>query len=278
MSRPRYPSDSARRQRPHVKVHLSWMTHPKYAEAWRDPEIRGIIVGLWQLAAQAHASSTGGWVTLTPGLIAALTGRERAGAGLARLRCAARAMSYTVRCEAGTVSVLVRNFAKKQGFTPQTPAESPQHSAPSEEPKNRRTKEPKNQREREPASPAASAPERWAQMFSQESPQPPQGAVAWVASVLPVIEGEADAAFPREPPTPQARTGKVRALLWRYWRHEQANGWKRPEGRVNGNRRPTVIEETKRELERRRAERARLARGSVPALVAGVATDGRGHD
>ena len=126
--RPRYESDEARlKTRPHVKVHLSARNHPRYAEAFSDPETRGVIVGLWLLAGQAHAGRTDDVVTLTWSDLGWLTGRAQRAAALRVLReCCAR-MGYVMSAHgareerAGSahgarVSVHIRNFARKQGF------------------------------------------------------------------------------------------------------------------------------------------------------------------
>lgn len=117
MARPAYPSDEARRKtRPHVRVHLSITNHPRYASTLSDPETRGVIIGLWVVAARAHASKTNDEITLHRGDVGWITGRDGLRAGLARLRRACDAMSYPMRTEGGVAIVKIRNFARKQGF------------------------------------------------------------------------------------------------------------------------------------------------------------------
>lgn len=66
MSRKKYPSDEARkRQKPHVKVHLSIANHPTYGHVFADPLLRGVILGIWVIAARAHVSATNDELTLT---------------------------------------------------------------------------------------------------------------------------------------------------------------------------------------------------------------------
>ena len=143
MARKRYPSDDQRRkQRPHAKVHLSIRSHPRYGEAFEDPEIRGIIVGLWVLAVHYHAAQTDDVVSLSHGDVAWLTDREQRRAGLARLRRACDAMGYVVRDHGKRVEVEVRNLAQKQGFNSATPHGATRTPDPSEEPKNQGTEEP----------------------------------------------------------------------------------------------------------------------------------------
>lgn len=73
------------------------------------------------------------------------------GAKLLRRACEATAYTLRTSCEAHATCqrntcerpakwvIEVRNFSRKQGFTPQSPAETPHDSAPSKEPKNQRT-------------------------------------------------------------------------------------------------------------------------------------------
>jgi hypothetical protein len=313
MARPKYPSDEARKQRPHVKVHLSCRSHPRYGEVFEDPEARGIVCGLWLLAVQYHAAQTGDEVALGLGDLVWLTGRAQRAHALGALRAVCERMEYAVRDEGKRVLVRVRNLQRKQGFTPRATAEPPQPDYASEEPKNQGTEEPTL---RGPAPPAARSrgsasktpvepseprapeaasgamrtdPAAWARMFESAPDPPPEGVESWIASVLPVIEGEADAAFASGPPSAKAWNGKVRALLWRYWRHRSRDA--PGAARSNGFRRTgiDVVEDTRLELERRRRETAaRIARegrggpppagGGIPAMVPRLAAHGRGDD
>jgi hypothetical protein len=154
MARQRFPSDEARkRQKPHVKVHLSIANHPTYGHVFADPTLRGIVVGIWLIAARAHISATNDELTLTPADVLWITGKDRMVDGAKLLRRACEATAYTLRiscdrhatCQRSTCErpakwvIHVRNFSRKQGFTPQTPAETPRESALSEEPKNQGT-------------------------------------------------------------------------------------------------------------------------------------------
>lgn len=154
MPRPKYPSDDARRrQRPHVKVHLSIANHPTYGAVFADPVLRGVVVGIWVIAARAHVSATNDELTMTPADVLWITGKDRMvdGAKLLRRACEAAAYCLRISCDRHATCVRstcqrparwvvhVRNFARKQGFTPQTPAETPRSSAASEEPKNQGT-------------------------------------------------------------------------------------------------------------------------------------------
>jgi hypothetical protein len=143
MPRDRYPSDDRRlRQRPHVKVHLSWPTHPRYGRAYADRDIRAIVLGVWMLAARAHASATGDRVTLGPDQIAETCACRRPDVALTWLRRACHVMGWSLEYDGHVAVIEVRNFARKQGFDSARRGVTPRNSAPSEEPKNRRTEEP----------------------------------------------------------------------------------------------------------------------------------------
>lgn len=140
--------------------------------------------------------------------------------------------------------VIVHNYAKYQKLgrrslsrtsdPPHVPTSPRNYSLPSEE---------------SAATPRTrSDPNAWARMFVREPNPPPGGVPAWVAEQLPTIEGEADASFPASDPTPRAWRGKVRSLLWRYWRNGQANGWAWPLPR-GPTARSTKAERLKRNAE-----------------------------
>lgn len=162
MARGRFPSDEARLKiGAHVKVFLAVSSHPRYGQAWSDPETRGIIIGLWLQAGAAFAAKSGDVLFLPSSHVTWITGREKLRAGLIVLARACRAFDYPIlfhlRGErqrgwrealaelqrissevaaepqpvpsgAVAASVHVRNFAIKQGFasarrgvTPRTP-------------------------------------------------------------------------------------------------------------------------------------------------------------
>ena len=207
MARPRYPSDDRRRQRPHVKVHLSWPTHPHYAHAYADLQTRAIVVGIWLEAARAHAARTSDRVTLTGGLACSVTGASRLRDARVRLASACLAMGYELawsergdRVRAASATITLRNFAKKQGFTPRTPrgvnAELRVAPSASEEPKNRGvgvgtptpTEEPSTG-ERTPRKPR-SAPVRRTTAPEVLPPVDQARVLAWAADVLPRVRPE----------------------------------------------------------------------------------------
>src|SRR5688572_7126252 len=98
VSRPRYPSDDARkRQKPHVKVHLSIANHPSYGHVFADPLLRGAIIGIWVIAARAHISATNDELTLTPADILWITGKDRMVDGAKLLRRCCEAVAYPTR-------------------------------------------------------------------------------------------------------------------------------------------------------------------------------------
>jgi hypothetical protein len=156
-----YPSDEARKkQRPHVKVHLSCRSHPRYGKVFEDPEQRGMAWGLWLLAVQYHAAQTGDEVALGHGDITWLTGRSRWATALVALRQLCDSMAYPMRCEGRRVYVEIRNLQRKQGFDSASRGASTRSSAPSEEQKNRRTdsEEPTPKKRREESASGAPAP------------------------------------------------------------------------------------------------------------------------
>jgi len=183
MARPRYPSDEKRaRQRPHVKVHLSWMTHPHYAAAFADYEVRAIVLGVWMIAAQAHASATDDLVTLNPGLICSVTGRQQLRSALPALCRACASMQWTITRHIAGVTIHVRNFSKKQGFTPQL--RSGVRVAPHDSASLRRTEEPSTE---EPSQRREEKSERPAAEPAGTHPDPPPGPIAEVEPWRPLL-------------------------------------------------------------------------------------------
>jgi len=120
MPRPRFPSDEKRRKtRPHVKIHLTCRSHPRYGEVFDDPESRGIAWGLWFLAVQYFAPNDGGKVTLGRGDLAWLTGRTQWQSALNSLRTLCERLEYPVSVEGQRVTITIRNLRRKQYFTQQ---------------------------------------------------------------------------------------------------------------------------------------------------------------
>jgi hypothetical protein len=121
MPRPSYPSDEARRKnKPAIRVHLSIANHPRYGSVFDDPEVRGMLVGLWVIAARAHVSKTGDVVSLSRGDIAWITGRAQHVHATRALNALCARMSYTMNARGERVEIHIRNFTRKQGFTPPT--------------------------------------------------------------------------------------------------------------------------------------------------------------
>jgi hypothetical protein len=117
--RPTYPSDEARRKvKPHVRIHHSVANHPKTAAIWADPTKRGMLVELWRLASVYGAVHTGGWLTLKPADLHAVTGSPRLAYGRKRLLTVGQPLEYSLRLCGQLTMVLVRNFAEKQNLTP----------------------------------------------------------------------------------------------------------------------------------------------------------------
>ena len=187
MPRPRYPSDDRRRrQRPHIKVHLSIVNHPTYGQVFGDPLMRGIVGGIWLVGARAHISATKDQLTLSRADALWITGTERMVDAIKVLTRVCKAMNYEFRRTCDVHSncpgkaaeksprvvgedpstdpfahrspthrrfpvacqrparwvVYVRNFSRKQGFTPRSATDSgviaeDSATSDSEEPKNR---------------------------------------------------------------------------------------------------------------------------------------------
>ncbi len=115
--RPEYPSDEARRKnKPAVRVHHSLRNHPRYASIAADPRSRGMLIGLWMIASERHASKTADTVTLNHGDVIWITGTDKVGPGVQALLQLCYRMGYEVARGGGTVAVTIRNFARKQGF------------------------------------------------------------------------------------------------------------------------------------------------------------------
>lgn len=106
--------------KPHAKVHCSIRNHPRFAGVFADPRLRGIIVGVFVIAAERHASKTGDVVSLTSGDLLWITGAPNAGSGSLALSRAVAAMGWRAHREqtaGGTVwHIELRNFSRKQGF------------------------------------------------------------------------------------------------------------------------------------------------------------------
>lgn len=159
MARRQYPSDLARlRVRPHVKVHLTTRSHHRTAEAWADPEMRGMIVGLWQLAAEAFAGKTGDTVTLNRSDIAWISGRHRRDVALTSLQRLANVMGYSLRLRGDVAEITIRNFAKKQGFDSATSVATPRTTPTSDSDSDSDSEEEKKESARGLAPPPPAAP------------------------------------------------------------------------------------------------------------------------
>lgn len=160
----RYPSDAKRATRPSVRIHHSIIGHPRFAGAFADPEMRGMWVGLLVIASQRHASKTGDTVTLNSGDLTWLSGRAHRASAVRALRALCARFEYALEERDGIYRVQIRNFARKQGFTPQphagprgapTPSESDSESESESEVKN-----PPNPPRAGGTEPAGSARER----------------------------------------------------------------------------------------------------------------------
>jgi hypothetical protein len=183
MPRERFPSDDKRlKQRPHVKVHLSWPTHPRYAHVYADRNLRAVVLGVWVVAARAHVSATNDEVTMLMSQVMELTACNHPPAALQLLRRTCAAMGWTMRQESGcggvVVVVGVRNFARKQGFRSANGVDGPRSTHASEEPKNQGTEEPKSRRRKRTTASTSLAPSELSQAGNEH-------VRAWVSDVMP---------------------------------------------------------------------------------------------
>lgn len=84
--RPTYPSDERRRKtRPHVRVLLGARHHRIMAPAFASREDRALLVGLWMVSMEAHATATGNIVTLTHADLCWIADRQQPPAALRAL-------------------------------------------------------------------------------------------------------------------------------------------------------------------------------------------------
>ena len=193
------------------------------AAAFADPEIRGIITGLWMLGVEYYAARTDGVLTLTRADVGWLAGREQARYALRRLRAACDAVGYAMREENGAVLITIRNFAKRQGLDyaaggvgARSMAEDSVESAPPPKSEDRSPKtEDRERRSTRPRSePARPSPPRLLNLLSKED-GPDESKIAFALEMEPIITAEAEADHPRDA---KARSAKVRSLTLRYWR------------------------------------------------------------
>jgi len=192
LPRQRYPSDDRRRkQRPHVKIHLSIRGHPRYGHVFRDPELRGFYVGVLVLAGERFAARRHDRVWLSSSDATWITGRERSRSAWIVLERLFVEMGWRVCWEAAadlqrpssdpaadlqrpssgtartlqsirSVLVEVRNFTDKQGYASATPHVATDTPHPSKEPRNQGTEEPIPSAESAPQkTPDKPAPAQW---------------------------------------------------------------------------------------------------------------------
>lgn len=134
MPRPRYESDDRWNDRrgspkPHVKIHHAVKNHPKTAEAWADPELRGMLVELWRLASERGAAHTDDRLVVTPGDIVSITGRTQYAHATRALRTLCERVGYAMSTRGECVEIIIRKFAKRQNLTPRKPRSTTPDSA-----------------------------------------------------------------------------------------------------------------------------------------------------
>lgn len=234
MPRPRYPSDDKRlKVRPHVRVHLAVANHRKTAGAWESPEQRGMLVELWRIAAEKYAARTGDEILLTPSDLQSIAGRTHLRDNLHALSTLCRRLDYAIRTEDRVTYVIVRNFAKKQGFDSAIRGEKSETPAP---PKsevripNKNTVERPARRSEKSAPPppewALEAAERLAVCVRRRWPgaRPPEAFTAWARQLarIKAPQGDVESLLawytdPRldaEPYIPEARAAESFRRKW----------------------------------------------------------------
>jgi hypothetical protein len=160
MGRKRYPSDEPdkrRKQRPHVKIHLSTRNHRKTAGHFGAAEFRGQLLGLFFVAAERFAGKTEGKLHLSRTDIEWISGKRRADVALTSVQRLANIMEYSHELQGDVLVIDIPKFSKKQGYAPQLRSGTPTPSAESaslqrtKEPKNRGTEEPNKSKPPPPA-------------------------------------------------------------------------------------------------------------------------------
>ena len=122
MSRKQYPSDKERgRTKPFARLHYSVANHRKTAAAWSDLQLRGMLVELWRLGGEKYASETGDRLLLTASDLQGVTGAKGVANGRRALGRLMASVGYEWGPDGSLTWVKLRNFAKKNGFTPRTP-------------------------------------------------------------------------------------------------------------------------------------------------------------
>lgn len=117
MPRPEYPSDEKRRKnKPAVRVHHSVESHPRMAAIYGDNDLLATWLRIMIASSKAHIGKTGDRLTITRSAAAPLGGRETTAGGRRHLLAVAAALSWEVRETPTSITIGVRNFARKQGF------------------------------------------------------------------------------------------------------------------------------------------------------------------
>lgn len=120
MARQQYPSDVKRKkQRPHVKIHLSIRNHRKTVGHFDSPEFRGQILGLYMLAAERFAAREGGELHLSHSDIKWISGKSQWTSGRKSIESLCKVLEYSVKFDqlsSKTAVIMIPKFAKKQGY------------------------------------------------------------------------------------------------------------------------------------------------------------------
>jgi hypothetical protein len=179
-----------------------------------------MIVGLWQVAAEAFAGQTEDVVHLGRAEVAWITGRHRRDAALTSLQRLCDVMAYSLERRGEVVAIHVRNFAKKQGFNSAHRGAHSAHSAPSELRRPNSEHRRPSERSAAPAAPHAPLePEKLVNLLAQE-PGEPEAKLAWLQRELPVIEAKAGEDHPDDP---KRRMAGVRSRVLTHFRqHHKA--------------------------------------------------------
>jgi hypothetical protein len=117
MPRPEYASDEKRRKnKPAVRVHHSVETHPKMEAIYPDNDAFATWTRILIEASKAHAGKTGNRLTISKNATCALAGRTSVVRALQLIRTVCATLLWEIHETRTSVTIAIRNFARKQGF------------------------------------------------------------------------------------------------------------------------------------------------------------------
>lgn len=145
MPRKQYPSDTNRRkQKPHVKIHLSLMSHRKTVGHADSAEFRGQLLGLFMLAAQRFIGKTEGELHLSRNDIGWISGKRRADVALKSVQRLLDIMDYSHELKGEVLVTTLPKFAEKQYYATRLRIEDDVDNASLRDPTNNKEQETKN--------------------------------------------------------------------------------------------------------------------------------------